>query len=83
MKAELWIKQHSWYSAFVGLLLLLSFWSVLTSRGTRQTVTVPDTGIASVFLIAKTGHLLPLPDRHVPFTLEKRNGRYTFVVRDK
>ena len=80
MRAELWIRQHAVYSAFVGVLLLLMFWSTTTNRS-RQNALSND-GDMSV-LVAKTGHMLPLPDHHVPFAIEKRNGRYTLVLKSK
>jgi hypothetical protein len=80
MRAELWVRQHAVYSAFVGLLLLLMFWSTITTRS-RQTIPVND--FESSSLVAKIGHMLPLPDRHIPFAIEKRNGRYSLVLRTK
>jgi len=82
MRIGLLRTQHPWLTMSTILLVFMAFWSLFTAqhRSTRLFNTA-STGDDSAVLVAKIGHVLPILDRHIPFTIEKRNGRYTFVVK--
>jgi hypothetical protein len=83
MSAELWVRQHSRYTAFLVLLSLLVAWSTIRTRYGSVNYATADSVIESPIVVARAGHLLPIFDTHVPFTIDKRNGRYTLVLRNR
>lgn len=74
--------QHPWLTMSTITLVLMALWSVFTSGGRRNLpFTAAQGGDDCAVLVAKVGHILPVFDRHIPFSIEKRNGRYTFVLK--
>ena len=82
MRIDLLRTQHPWLTMSTILLVLMAFWSLFTAQNrSTQLFNAAASGQDSAILVAKAGHVLPILDRHIPFAIEKRNGRYTFVVK--
>jgi hypothetical protein len=82
MRIDMVRTQHPWLTMSTVTLVLMVLWSMFIAGGRRNPSFPSPDGSERAVLVAKVGHILPILDRHVPFSLEKRNGRWTFVLKN-